>query len=115
MAATLDYSQLWAATQIPAAEGSIFVAATATPTGVVKNISAVICNTTGADATVEVWIIPAAGSTNDNNKLINAEVVPANSRFSFVVSDMTDGQTLVAKAGTASALTIHSTSGIVID
>lgn len=115
MAASIVYSQLWAATQIPAAEGSIFVAATATPTGVVKNISAVICNTTALDATVEVWVIPSGGSTNVNNKLVNSEIVPANSRFSFLVSDMTDGQTLVAKASAATALTIHSTSGIVID
>ena len=116
MANVVSYTKLWAPNQIDnVAVETIYTAAPSSSTGVVKNISAVITNTTSTGATVEVCVIPSGGSASDSNKLINGETVPANGRLSFTVPDMANGDFIQAQAGTATALTIHCTSGIVIN
>jgi len=116
MANVVAYGKLFAPNEInDAANETIFTAVTSSTAGVVKNISAVVCNTTGTGATLEIWIVPSAGSADDTNKLINGETVPANGRLSFTVPDMSSGDTLVARAGTATALTIHAASGVVFN
>ena len=116
------YAKLWAPNQINNAANEVIYTATlgaatgpSSSIGVVKNISAVITNTTALGATVEVWVIPSGGSAGDTNKLINVETVPANGRLSFTVPDMAVGDSIEMKAGTATALTTHSTSGIIIN
>lgn len=116
MANVVAYKKLWEPNQINnVANETIYTAATSSSTGVVKNISAVITNTTGTGATVEIWAIPSGDTASDTNKLINAETVAANGRLSFTVPDMSNGDFIQAKAGTATALSIHCTSGIVIN
>lgn len=115
MANVMQYTKLWAPNQIAATNETIYTAAPSSSEGVVKNISAVICNTTSTGATVEVWVVPSAGAAGDTNKLINGETIPANSRLSFTVPDMANGDTLVAKASAATTLTIHCTSGMVVN
>ena len=122
MANKVQYVKLWEPNQINNAANEVIYTATkgaatgpSSSIGVVKNISAVISNTTALAATVEVWVIPSGGSAGDTKKLINGETVPANGRLSFTVSDMSVGDSIEAKAGTATALTIHCTSGIVIN
>jgi hypothetical protein len=46
--------------------------------------------------------------------LISSEVVPANGRLPFTVPDMSDNNILTA-TGASTGLTIHCTSGIVIN
>ena len=111
----VTYKKLWDSTAIGATETEIYEADTTSTTGVVKNISAVITNTTAAGITVEVWMkATSATAAADSNKLINSEVVPANGRLPFTVPDMSDNNILTA-TGSGTGLTIHCTSGIVIN
>jgi hypothetical protein len=115
MANQIEYRQLWAPTAIAATETTIYTASPASTTGVVKNISAVITNTTTSGITVEVWVKATSGTAAAaGNQLIASEVVPANGRLPFTIPDMTSSNVLTA-TGAATGLTIHSTSGIVIN
>lgn len=102
----VTYTKLWEPTAIAATATTIYTASPASSTGVVKNISAVITNTTSAGITVTVTV---AGGT-----LVNSEVVPGNGRLSLTIPDMNSADTLVA-TGASTGLTIHCTSGIVIN
>ena len=122
MANKVVYAKLWEPNQIDNAANEVIYTATlgaatgpSSSIGVVKNISAVVTNTTAIAATVAVWVIPSGGSAGDSNKLINTESVPAYGRLSFTVPDMSVGDSIEALAGTATALTIHCTSGIIIN
>lgn len=117
MANVVTYKKLWAPQLITTAEAIIFTAAPASTTGVVKNMSAVICNTSSTGVAVEIWVVPDAdaGVTSDKAKLINSEIVPGKGRLSFTVPDMANNDDLIAKAATTNVLSIHSTSGIVIN
>lgn len=115
MANAVTYTKLWDPLQIGTSATTIYTAEPASSSGVVKNISAVICNTTTSPATVSIWVIPSGGASGDSNQLIDTETIPANSRLSFSVPDMANGDVLSGLAGTVSSLTIHCTSGIVIN
>ena len=115
MANQITYRQLWAPTAIGATETTIYTASCASTTGVVKNISAVITNTTSSGITVEVWVKATTGTAAAAaNQLIASEVVPANGRLPFTISDMAVTNVITA-TGASTGLTIHCTSGIVVN
>ena len=117
MANIVEYKKLWEPQLITTSEVINYTAATSSSSGVVKNISAVISNTSTSNVTVEVWIVPSAdaGATSDKAKLISDEVIQANSRLSFTVPDMNRNDDIITQAATTNVLTIHCTSGIVIN
>lgn len=111
---TNTYSKLFNPTAIATSATTILTVAGQSSAAVLKNASCVICNTTSSGITVEVWIVPSGGSAGDSNKLINSEIVSGNDRLSFVVPDMAAGDVIVA-TGSGAGLTIHSTSGVIIN
>lgn len=102
--ATFSEKRLGQAQISNAANTTIYTVPTST-TGIVKTI--LICNTTALNATVEIWIVPNAGSASDSTKIVDDVTVPAND-FTQIMTWMPceTGATVQAKASAATTITI---------
>lgn len=79
---------------------------------IVKEI--VVCNTTASVVTLDVALVPNAGSAGVTNQIIAGHNIPANTTVTYTYSQvLATGAFISAKAGTGSALTV-TISGVEI-
>lgn len=114
MANTVTYNKLWEPVVLDTDSTLIYTADTITDGGVVKNISADICNTGSLGAKLTLWVVPSGGAAGSSNQLRNEVIVPANDSLPITIPDMKKNDTLVGRSDTGT-LTIHSESGVVIN
>ena len=77
-------------------------------TAIFKTI--IITNTTSSDATVSVWDVKDGDSYGDGNAILSDLNIPANDFvqiITYLILD-TEGDSIQAEAGTASAITISA-------
>jgi len=80
----------------------------ASTTAIFKTI--IITNTTDTDASISIWDIKDGDSYGDDNAILKDLNVPANDFvqiITYLIQD-TEGDTLQAEAGTATAITINA-------
>lgn len=83
----------------------------------VRNIALLLVNPTGTNRTIEIWFVPSGGSAGDTNKIADGDTVTAHAQLSIAVAQsqvLKSGDTIVAKASAATAITCHI-SGTIID
>lgn len=114
MANTVTYTKLWDPVVLSTAQTEIYVGETVTTTGVIKNISAVLCNTGSTGAKVSIWVIPSGSAAGSSNQLMNETIVPAYDSLEVTIPDMRKNDTLSGLSDTGT-VTIHCNSGIPIN
>lgn len=112
---TITYKELFAPVAILATETTVYEQTDSSSNGVAINISAYICNTTSSPIAVTVYNKASSGTAAaTSNMLVNAEAVPANGRMPITIPVL-PANGIITALGASTGLTIHCTSGTVIN
>jgi hypothetical protein len=112
---TITYKELFKPVAILTTETTIYEQTDSSSTGVAINISAYICNTTSAGISVTFYNKEtSATAAGTGNQYKNSVVVPGNGDYPIVLPVLSANRIITAIAA-STGLTIHCTSGTVIN
>ena len=80
--------------------------------GVLRNLTILVANTSASTVTLQGWLIPDGGSAATGNKFIPTETIAANTAAEYKVPKMVAGDKLTLQAGTASVLSVFEFDGV---
>lgn len=110
---TLTIQQLFTPVVLGTSSGVIFSMPTNPATSTLKNARMRLTNTTGATASVTLYVAPSATASAPANCFMSARSVAANDSIEVDIPTMAAGDTLRGLSGTAASITCHEMGGVI--
>lgn len=108
---TISYVKLFQPTLLTTSDATIYTVPTVPATSLLRNARVRLTNFTTTATTGRVHAVPNGGSIGTTNAFFYEVTIPANDYVDVDVPIMAAGDTIQARAGTASSVNIQATAG----
>ena len=107
----LSFSQLFPPTVVGTTETTLYTVPSDPATTIARNIRVRFANPTASAVTITAWAVPASGTAANGNIALPAVSIPAADYLDVQIPVLSAGNTLQAKAGSATAITATCLDG----